>query len=93
MSVELPLSTRTLLVLKASIMSIMTKGSSCGCFTPIASSFEKTISKVSLDLHLDGGAVWTMLTCLCYNFLRDLNDLFAVGPLLIILISPMVLFG
>lgn len=42
-SAELPLSARIHLVLNRSIMSMMTRGSSCDCFTPLASSFKKTI--------------------------------------------------
>ena len=41
MYTELPLSTRTCLVLKPSIMSIMIRGSSCGYFTPRVSSPER----------------------------------------------------
>ena len=44
MLAELPLSTRTLLVLNPSIMTIMIKGSSWGFFTPLASSSKKYMS-------------------------------------------------
>ena len=44
MSAELPLSTGTLLVLKPSIMIMMTRGSSWGYFTSLASSSEKYMS-------------------------------------------------
>ena len=93
MSTELPLSTKTHLVLNPSIISMITNGSSCGCFTPLAFSSEKIMSMVSLLLCFNGGAVWTLLTCLYCNFLRDLKDPPAVGPPLIILISPIALFG
>ena len=73
MSAELPLSIRTLLVLNPSIMSMITKGSSCGCFTPLAFSFENRMSLFVL-LYLRDGFLWTLFTCLCYDFLRDLKD-------------------
>ena len=44
MSAELPLSTRILLVLNPSIMTIMTRGLSWGCFIPLASSSKKYMS-------------------------------------------------
>ena len=92
MSTELSLSTRTRLVLNPSIISMMISGLSCGCFTPIAFSSEKTISMVSHFLCFDGGIMWMLWTCLCCDFLRDLKDLFAIRPLLIILISPIAFF-
>ena len=93
MPTELLLSTRTRLVLNPSIVSMITNGSSCGCFIPLASSSEKIMYMVSLLLCFIGGAVWMPLTCLCCNFLRDLKDPPAVGPSLIILISLIALFG
>ena len=93
MSAELSLSTRTLLVLNPSIMSITTRGSSCGCFTLLASSSKKTISKVSLLLHFDEGVVWTLLTCLYCDFLRDINDPPAVRPPLIIIMIDLHLWA
>ena len=42
--VELPLSTKTLLVLYPSMVSMITRGSSCGYLTPLASCSEKTMS-------------------------------------------------
>mgnify|MGYP006869216541 CR=1 FL=1 len=93
MSAELPLSTRILLVLNPSIISMMTRGSSCGCFTPLASSSEKTMFVASLLQCFVGGIIWTLLTCLCYEFLRDLKEPPVVGQPLIILISPIALFG
>ena len=93
MLAELPLSTRILLVLNPSIISMTTKGSSCGCFTPLASSFEKTISVASFLQCFVGGIIWMLLTCLCYDFLRDLKEHPIVGPLLIILILPIASFG
>ena len=87
MSAELPLSTRTRLVLKPSIMSIMTRGSSSGYFTPRASSSKNTMSKFSLLRCLGWGIAWMLFTCLCCVFLRDLNNPPVVGPPLIILIS------
>ena len=92
MSAELPLSIRTLLVLNPSIMSMITKGSSCGCFTPLAFSFENRMSLFVL-LYLRDGFLWTLFTCLCYDFLRDLKDPPVDGPPVIIFISPIALCG
>ena len=92
-SVEPPLSTRIILVLNPSIISLMTKGSSCGYFTPLASSFEKTMSVASLLQCFIGGIMWTLLTCLYYDFLRDLKEPPVIGPPLIILILPFASFG
>ena len=92
MSAELPLSTRILLVLNPSIFSIMTKGSLWGCFTPTASPSLKDMSWY-VRRCLDGGTVWTLLTCLWYAFLSDLNDPPENGPPVIVLISPITLFG
>ena len=93
MSTELPLSTRILLVLNPSIISMMTKGSSCGCFNPLASSSKKTMSVASLLRCFVGGIIWTLLTYLYCNFVRDLKEPPFIGPLLIILISPIAFFG
>ena len=90
MSVELPLSIRTLLVLNPSIMSMITKGSSCGCFTPLASSSKSRMS-LSVLLCLRGGILWTLFICLCYDFLRDLKDPLADTPPVIIFIFPIAL--
>ena len=93
MSTELPLSTRTHLVLKPFIMSMITKGSSYGCVSPWASLSEKTMSKFSFLRCLDGRIAWMLFTYLCFDFLKDLNDPPVVGPSLIILISPIVSLG
>ena len=93
MLAELPLSTKIILVLNLSIMSMMAKGSSCGCFTLLASSSKKTMFVASLFLCVDGGIMWTLLTYLYCGFLRDLNEPLVVGPPLIILIFPMALFS
>ena len=87
MSTELPLSIRTLLVLNPSIMSMITKGLSCGCFTPLASSFENRMS-LSVILYLRGGILWTLFTYLYCDFLRDIKDPPVDGPSMIIFISP-----
>lgn len=89
MSTKLPLSSRTHLVLKSSIMSMITRGSSFGYLTPRASSFENTIPKLCLLRCLDGRIAWTLFTCLCCDFIRDLNDPPTMGLLFIILISSM----
>lgn len=92
-SAEFSLSTRILLVLNPSIMSMMTTGLPCGYFTPLVSSSKKTMSDTSLLLFFLGGIMSTLLTYLCCDFLRDLNEPPIVGPSLIILISPTALFG
>ena len=70
MSVELPLSTKIFLVLNPSIMSMITKGLSRGCFTPHASSFKKTIPGLSLRPSLVLGLTHCMdaihLSLLCF---------------------------
>ena len=92
MSVELPLSTRILLVLNPSIFNIMTKGSLWGCFTPMASPSLKDMSWYVRQC-LDRGTVWTLLTCLWYAFLSDLNDPPENGPPVIVFISLITLCG
>lgn len=64
MSVELPLSTKIFLVLNPSIMSMITKGLSRGCFTPHASSFKKTIPGLSLRPFV---GAWTNSLHGCYS--------------------------
>ena len=90
MSTELPLSMRILLVLKPSTVSIITKGSLWGCFTPLTSSSEKVMSR-SVHLCLNGGILWTLFTCLWHAFLRDPNDPPMDGPPMIVFISPITL--
>ena len=92
MSTELPLSTRILLVLNPSIVSIITKGSSWGCFTPLASSFKRDMSWF-IHLCLNGGILWTLFTCLWHAFLRDLNDPPVDGPSVIFFISLISIYG
>ena len=92
MSAELPLSTKTLLVLNPSIMIIMTNESSWGCFTLLASFSEKHISWF-VRLYFRGGRLWTLFTCLWYDSLRDLNDPLTDGPPMIVFISPIALCG
>ena len=93
MSTELPLSISILLVSNPSIMSMITKGSSCGCFTPVASSFENRMSISIFLLRLRGGILWTLFTYRCFDFLRDLKDRPVDGPPVIIFISPIMLCG
>ena len=92
MSAKLPLSIRILLVLNPSIMSMITKGSSCGYFTPLASSSKNRMS-LSILLCFRGGILWMLFTCLCCDFLRDLKDQPVDGPLVIVFISPIALCG
>ena len=87
MFAELPLSTKILLVLNPSIMSVMTKGSLWGYFTPLVSSSLKDMSWY-IRLCLNGGTVWMLFTCLWHAFFRDLNDPPVNGPLVIVFISP-----
>ena len=86
------MSTKTLLVLNPSIMSIITNGSSWGCFTPLASSSENKIS-MSDCLYFRGGILWMLFTYIWYDFLRDLNNPLVNGPPVIIFISPIMLYG
>ena len=92
MSIELPLSTRTLLLLNPPIMIIMTSGLSWGCFTPLASSSEKYMSWF-VRLCFRGGRLWTLFTCLWYDFLRDLNYLPVDGPPMMVFIFPIAHCG
>ena len=92
MSAELPLSTRILLVLNPSIASIMTKGSSWGYFTPLASSSEKDMSWF-VHLCLNGGIMWTLFICLWHAFLRDLKDPHVDSPPVIVFISLITFCG
>ena len=89
MSVELPLSTRILLVSNPSMFNIITNGSLWGCFTPLASASLKEMSW-SVRLCLKEGTVWTLFTCLWHAFLRDLNDPPVTGPSEIVFISPII---
>ena len=63
MFVELALSTRILLMLNPSIISIMTKGSSCGYFSPLTSSSEENMS-LFVRRCFKGGVLWMLFTCL-----------------------------
>ena len=92
MSAELPLFIRILLVLNPSIISIITKGSSCSCFTLLASSSKNRMS-LSVLFSFRGGILWMLFTYLCCNFLRDLNVPPVDGPPVIIFISPIALCG
>ena len=92
MSAELPLSTRTFLVLNPSTMIVMTNESSWGCFIPRASSSEKYMSWF-VCLYFRRGKLWTLFTCVRYNFLRDLNNPPVDGPPVMVFISPIALCG
>ena len=92
MSAELLLSTRILLVLNPLIVSVMTKGSLWGCFTPLVSSLLNDISWF-MRLCLNGGIMWTLFTCLWHAFLKDLNDPHVNGPPVIVFISPITFCG
>ena len=87
---ELSLPTRILLVLNPSIISIITRGSSCGCFTSLASSFENRMSLL-VCLYFRDGILWMLFIYLYYDFLRDLNNPPVDCPPVIIFISPIVL--
>ena len=92
MSAELPLSTRTFLVLNPSIRIMITRGSSWGCLTPLASSSEKHMSWL-IRLCFSGGRPCTLFTCLWYDFLRERNEPPMVGPSVIVFISPSAVCG
>ena len=92
MFAERLLSTMILLVLNPSIMSILTRGSSYGCFTLLVSSSEKNMS-LSIRLYFKDGILWMLFTCLWCDFLRGLNDPSVDSPLAIVLISPIELCG
>ena len=92
MFAKLPLSTRILLMLNPSILSMITKGSLWGYLTPLASASLKDMSW-SIRFCLNGGIVWTLLTCLWYAFLRDLNDPDVKGPPVIVFISLITFWG
>ena len=93
-SAELPLSTKTPLVLYPSMVSMITRGSLCGCLTPLASHSKKTMSS-SLDWWClaIGCFIWTLLTCLWIAFFKDLYDPPTTGPPVIFLIYPMTFLG
>ena len=90
MSTKLPLFTRILLVLNPSIVSIMTKRSSLGCFTPLVSSSKKNMP-LSVCLYFKKGILWTLFTCLWYDFLKDLNNPPMDGLPMIVFISLITL--
>ena len=92
MSAELPLSIRTLLVLNPLIMIMMTRGSSWGCFTPLASSSEKHMSWL-IRLCFMGGKPCTLFTYLWYDFLRERNEPPMGSPPVIVFISPSAICG
>jgi len=92
MSAELLLSIRTFLVLNPSTMIVMTNESSWGCFIPRASSSEKYMSWF-VRLYFRRGRLWTLFTCLRYDFLGDLNDPPVDGPPIMVFISPTALCG
>jgi len=77
---------------KSFYISMITKGSPCGYFTPLVSFSENRMFLFVL-LCLRGGILWTLFTCLCYDFLRDLKDPPVYGLLVIIFISLIALCG
>ena len=93
MSAELPLSMRIHLVLNPSIISMMTRGSSCGCFTPLASSSENRMSILVRLLCFKGFIPLTLFISLCWDFLKDLKDPPVNGPPAIVFISPITFCG
>ena len=94
MSAEFLLSTQTLLVLYPSMVSMITRGSSCGCLTPLASHSEKTMSSSLERWYLAIGCfIWTLLTCLWTAFLKDLYDAHTTDPSVIVFISPTTCLG
>ena len=91
-STELLLSTKILLVLNPSIVSMITKGSLWGYFTPLASASLKDMSW-SIHFCLNGGIMWMLFTYLWHAFLRDLNDPPVKGLPVIVFISPITSWG
>ena len=83
---KLPLSIRIHLGLNPSIISMITKGLSCCCFTPLASSSENKISLFVFLLCFRGGILWTLFIFLCCDFLKDLKDPPMDGPPVIVFI-------
>ena len=93
-SIELLLSTNTLLVLKPLISSTMTSGSSCGCLIPLESRLENVILAFSDYWYFrDRCLMSTLFICLWWVFFKDLYDLLDTGPPIIIHISPTACFG
>ena len=93
-SAELPLSTKTLQVLYPSMISMIMRGSSCGCLIPFASHSEKTMSSSPVRWCLAIRCLtWTLLTCLWIAFLKDLYDPPMTSPPVIVLISPTTCLG
>ena len=91
MSAKLPLLVRICLVLNLFIISMMTRGSSCGCFMPLASSSKNMISIFVHLLYFKGCIPWTLFMSLYWDFLRDLKDPPVDGPLAIVFISSITL--
>ena len=92
MLAELPLSIRIHLVLNPSIISMMTRGSSYGCFMPLASSFENKMSILVRLLCFKWAIPWILFTNLYWDFLRDLKDPPMDDPPAIVFISPILLY-
>ena len=93
-SAELPLSTKTLLALYLSIVSMIMSGSSCGCLTPLASRLEKKISPSPEHQYFATGCfTWTLLTCLWNVFLKDQYDPPMTSPPIITRFSPTACLG
>ena len=91
MSAELPLLMRIRLALNPFIISMMTRGSSCGCFMPLASSSKNIISIFVRLLYFKGCILWTLFMSLYWDFLRDLKDPLVDGPPVIVFISSIAL--
>ena len=88
-STKLPLSTSTLWVLNPSMVSIMTRGSSCGFMIP----FKNCLKKIILSFPVRWCfaircLIWTLFTYLWIAFLRNLYDPPTIGSPVIVLISP-----
>ena len=93
-SAKLPLSTKTLLALYLSIVSMIMSGSSCGCRTPLASCSKKTILPSPERRYFAIGCfTWMLLTCVWNAFLKDQYDPPMTGPPIITRISPTAYLG
>ena len=89
MSAKLPLSIRTPRILKFSIFNMITKGSSCGCFTPHESCAEKVIFGSSdLACFVQTSFVCILFIYLMHALLSDLDDPSTTNPPAMVRLSP-----
>ena len=90
MSVELPLSTRTLWIILLATMAFITSGSSWGCWKPSMSESEKVMvvsSRGSLDTACTSNISPDLMLCM-WAFLAELDSPPPTNPPEITWISP-----